>query len=208
MLLKKINLVINTLIVLVLLLTLLVLIKALFSDNKGFEWGSVTDWISAICNIAMAGAAIFAAYNAPKWLRQKQNESGYNYAISIMAEYDEIVANLKDLHSDILITKQSNPNFESLANEVSKQVYKVIALQSKLFSCNRWGVTYKEPLQVSINTILQYYDKSFGLIHFRGNEDYIKVNSRINEVTNLLNAITISSVKLNIELNKIFTFSN
>lgn len=61
---KKYN---NALICTVLVLlwvTILVLVKVLFSGNNDFEWGSVSDWASTLCNAIMAGAALYAAINA------------------------------------------------------------------------------------------------------------------------------------------------
>lgn len=42
----------------------LTLLKAVFNDGGKM----LTDWISAISNALMAGAAVYAAYSAKKWL--------------------------------------------------------------------------------------------------------------------------------------------
>ena len=55
--LKKTNTALLTIVCVLLIIVVLVLIKILFSDVKGFEWGSVSDWFSTIANLIVAGTA-------------------------------------------------------------------------------------------------------------------------------------------------------
>jgi hypothetical protein len=84
--LKKTNFTLLGIIVVLFIVAVLVLIKVLFLDVKGFEWGSVTDWVSAACNMAMAGAAVYAAYNAKDWISPKIQHEGFKQASMCMAE--------------------------------------------------------------------------------------------------------------------------
>lgn len=65
-------------------LEIMFLIKMLFAGFQGFEWGSVTDWVSALCNIAMASAAVYAASNAKNWLSPKLNDRKFNFADEVI----------------------------------------------------------------------------------------------------------------------------
>ncbi|AXZ47390.1 TPA: hypothetical protein ACPYV3_002834 [Citrobacter freundii] len=75
---KKCNLFLIGTVFLLLLVSILVGIKVLFSNMQGFEWGSVTDWFSAISTLAGSIASfgtLYIAYKAfqkaPEWLSQK-----------------------------------------------------------------------------------------------------------------------------------------
>lgn len=84
--LKKTNFTLLGIIIVLFIVAILVLIKVVFLNVKGFEWGSVTDWISATCNMAMAGAAVYAAYNAKDWISPKIQHEGFKQASMCMAE--------------------------------------------------------------------------------------------------------------------------
>lgn len=73
--LKRENRILVWSVIILIFITILVLVKVLFAGSKDFEWGSVSDWVSAACNMAMAGAALYAAYNAKDWLKIKKKES-------------------------------------------------------------------------------------------------------------------------------------
>nr|WP_159465810.1 hypothetical protein [Scandinavium goeteborgense] len=77
-------------VIVLLWVAILALIKVLFSDSNGFEWGSVSDWISVLCNIVMAGAALYAAINAKDWLSEKTRTLGLEKAESLLNEMDSV----------------------------------------------------------------------------------------------------------------------
>lgn len=54
----------------------LTLLKAVFNDGGKM----VTDWISALSNATMAGAAVYAALQAKKWFKQKKYEIAHSIA--------------------------------------------------------------------------------------------------------------------------------
>lgn len=75
---KKCNLFLISTVFVLLLVSILLGIKVLFSNMHGFEWGSVTDWFSAISSLAGSIASfgtLYIAYKAfqkaPEWLSQK-----------------------------------------------------------------------------------------------------------------------------------------
>ncbi|MFZ8710376.1 hypothetical protein ACO1Z0_23425, partial [Escherichia coli] len=81
---KKCNLFLISTVFVLLLVSILVGIKVLFSNMQGFEWGSVTDWFSAIATLAGSIASfgtLYIAYKAfqkaPEWLSQKHYDVVY-----------------------------------------------------------------------------------------------------------------------------------
>ncbi|WP_052234649.1 hypothetical protein [Pectobacterium brasiliense] len=56
-----------------------------FRLNK-FEWGSVSDWVSSTANVVMAGAALYAAWNAKDWLSSSLRNKGFDLAVKLRNE--------------------------------------------------------------------------------------------------------------------------
>lgn len=92
------KLLVATVIVLLWVATL-ALIKVLFSGSNGFEWGSVSDWLSSLATIGTLGIAIAAYKKAPEWLAQKQ------YDIAHQLIEDAIYNDLQQVRSASLILK-------------------------------------------------------------------------------------------------------
>lgn len=76
--LKKTNTALLTIVCVLLIIVVLVLIKILFSDVKGFEWGSVSDWFSTFGTLGTLLVACIALRNAPDWLAQKSYDNVHN----------------------------------------------------------------------------------------------------------------------------------
>jgi hypothetical protein len=89
---RKTNITLLSIVAILLLLTNLVLIKFLFSDMKGFEWGSVTDWLSAFAGIISAIGTVATFWIAYKALKKHPN----GWLKSIMISH---IASLKMLFS-------------------------------------------------------------------------------------------------------------
>lgn len=73
---KKVNNYLLTIVISLLFVTLLLLVKILFSGVKGFSWGSVSDWLTLICNAIMACSALYAAWLAKNWLKPNLQQQG------------------------------------------------------------------------------------------------------------------------------------
>lgn len=107
--LKRVNLILLWSVIILIFITVLILVKVLFTGSKGFEWGSVSDWVSAACNMAMAGAALYAAYNAKDWLKIKKKES----SLPLLAQFHgNHIIPLSDKVREMLV------GIEIAANEV------------------------------------------------------------------------------------------
>lgn len=104
----------------------LVLIKALFSGFNGFEWGSVTDWLSAAGSVGTLIIAIIALMKVPDWMAQKH----YDIAYSIIenAVYKDLAElRLKSLHVKNLTLKLARKIVDSVRTDgedinINKQI--------------------------------------------------------------------------------------
>ncbi|EPD1010312.1 hypothetical protein ACR572_001473 [Escherichia coli] len=181
---KKYN---NALICTVLVLlwaAILALVKVLFSGNKDFEWGSVSDWASTFCNAIMAGAALYAAINAKNWLSEKTRTLGLEKAESILNEIDTF-SSAHSSYIDRLAEAEIYYRSNIFENQVDRNIV-IISLDelrvliennklrlqdthSKFSSLKRWDVTIlKEEeiyqlLDVYQRTIMSLSNATFNL---------------------------------------------
>lgn len=78
MLLHKINATLLTVVLTLIIVAVLVLLKVLFSDADGFEWGSVSDWFSTAGTFGTLAIAYAAYRKAPEWMAQKHYDIAYS----------------------------------------------------------------------------------------------------------------------------------
>lgn len=178
-----------------------------YYGKEKMELGSVSDWLSFICNAVMASSAVYAAVNAKNWISGKQKDSAYNHVSSLMAEYDLISGNLKQLYFKVVNANVHNPDFDILRNEIEKNAYLVIALQSKLNASRRWRVGHSTELNDAFNVLLTFCNESYYLFgaHLSSNEDAI-VTKR-SSLSTLFNRIQEQEQLLNKDITDIFSFS-
>ncbi|MDY0417020.1 hypothetical protein PYW49_04945 [Enterobacter sp. 170198] len=74
---RKTNIILISIVGVLLIIAILVLIKVLFADVKGFEWGSFTDWLSAVGTFGTFIIAIIALMKVPDWMAQKHYDIAY-----------------------------------------------------------------------------------------------------------------------------------
>lgn len=108
---KKTNIALITIVSTLLIITCLVLVKFLLSDSKGFSWGSVSDWFTAICSLLSAVGTLgtlYVAYMAykkvPEWMAQKH----YDIAFGIID---------KSIYTDL---RALRPLSYSIQNSINK----------------------------------------------------------------------------------------
>ncbi|PDO82723.1 hypothetical protein [Kosakonia sacchari] len=72
-------------------LIIIVFVNIIHFQLKGtnMEIGSWSDWVSAVCNIIMAAAAFYAAYNAKKWFSRKTSENSHSLAINLKVDIEK-----------------------------------------------------------------------------------------------------------------------
>ncbi|EPR1414792.1 hypothetical protein ACU0OL_002211 [Citrobacter koseri] len=71
---KKWNTYLVSTVLILLIVAVLILIKILFSNVKGFEWGSVSDWLSAISSII---TLLFAFFVYSRWYKERYRDDAY-----------------------------------------------------------------------------------------------------------------------------------
>lgn len=108
-----------TVVIIFFMIATLVLIKLLFSHSKGFEWGTVSDWFSALCDLATAIAAVYAAFNAKRWLSPKIQDEGFRQANQVLLDMVQInIINQKMVAAlKIMLLKYSNGRYEIYSDE-------------------------------------------------------------------------------------------
>ena len=123
---KKWNCYLLTAVLILLIVSILVLTKILFSNFRSFEWGSVSDWVSALCNIAMAGAAVYAALNAKSWLSPKIQDEGFRQANQLMLDMTQvnIVQQKMVAALNIMLIKNNNGRYEKYSHERENDIEK------------------------------------------------------------------------------------
>ncbi|MEB8025581.1 MULTISPECIES: hypothetical protein [Enterobacter cloacae complex] len=190
---RKANIALITIVSALLIISCLVLIKFLFSDNEGFEWGSVSDWVSSIANFIMAVAALYAAWNAKQWFSQRSHTMGFDKAEEILSITDNLynttyktiedinsVFNyLNDLDSGL---KKADPKkageFEISENKHREYISKIDSLVIELELMERWSI------KVENKDIILAVTKSLRDVNASACNAYISVQSSLFDHTN------------------------
>lgn len=150
---RKANIVLIIIVSTLLIITCLVLIKFLFSDNEGFEWGSVSDWFSSTANLIMAGAALYAAWNAKNWFQTKIKENALNQVTKFWANCDLFSLEILKTYENVRILNNTDPDYEpkdfvflvSTEREViDRLLMKLMILENELQSLAFWKVSPKD----------------------------------------------------------------
>ncbi|HCT5366358.1 TPA: hypothetical protein OT044_000465 [Citrobacter koseri] len=150
---KKWNTYLVSTVLILLILAVLILIKILSSNVKGFEWGSVSDWFSTIADLIMAGAALYAAWNANNWFRTKIKENALNQVTKFWTNCDLFSLEMLKTYENVRNLSNTNPNFEPknfahlvrTEKEVIDQLQiKLTALRNELQSLTFWKVSPKD----------------------------------------------------------------
>ncbi|EMN5860191.1 hypothetical protein RJ495_000720 [Pluralibacter gergoviae] len=106
---KKCNIILLMSVAILFFVAALVLIKILFSGSSGFEWGSVSDWVSAISTFLTLCTAIVALCKVPDWLNQKQ--------------YDVVHQIIEDsIYNDLQQVRTSSLHLKTIFVTVSREL--------------------------------------------------------------------------------------
>lgn len=203
---KKWNCYLLTTVLILLIVSILVLTKILFSNFKSFEWGSVSDWFSCFSTIITTFIAYRAYREAPKWINQKQNDAGFDIVTTLMAEYDQQVLNIQRIHFDILTMKSADEKFDSLISQITKNIYTAFDLDNKLTTLSRWNIAFPQEVANSFGRLSGYYNQAFGILIFRKTTGDTHPDLLIEKLEELKSQILLDHSNLKIEIRKIFTF--
>ncbi|WP_369115593.1 hypothetical protein AB4X16_05590 [Edwardsiella tarda] len=116
-----------------------------YFKGERMELGSLADWFSGLCNAVMAGAAVYAAYNARDWLSSKTLEIKYNAANDTLKYIELTNESLKNIY--VLIADYFNDNEtikdEKLITELENLVSNTSILSDNLNILNKHNVSFK-----------------------------------------------------------------
>ncbi|WKS80410.1 hypothetical protein NHU85_11700 [Edwardsiella tarda] len=86
---------------LLMLTAIITLITVIVSYNGGkMDLGNAADWVSAIANVVMAGAAAYAACSAPSWFAAKRRERADAYCFQFVEDTKEIFKLIRFIHEN------------------------------------------------------------------------------------------------------------
>ncbi|WP_370550830.1 hypothetical protein NMD63_05615 [Edwardsiella tarda] len=199
---------------LLMLSAIITLITVIVSYNGGkMDLGSAADWFSGLCNAVMAGAAVYAAYNAKDWLNSKKSDNAFNIAVKLTDTIKEIYflitnaifevkpKNLCDMQNDeIKIYKEKYQQLQLTLTEKLRELY---LLEAKL---NFFGARLKNDdifnlIKMSFSKYISYINLIISLI----DKDDIKEASLFDEKLNdILNTIHSNRKDFYAEIDKLF----
>jgi len=118
------------------------------------EFGNTSDVIDSLCNIAMASAAVYAAWNAKDWLSPKINEKKFRFADELIGLFCKIQEDAFYLHSEAKKTINIDPDvqgdadkFRQLWNKIQEKNYtyrkNTINLRTAMERMDLWGLKAK-----------------------------------------------------------------
>ncbi|MEH3983710.1 hypothetical protein [Enterobacter ludwigii] len=219
---RKANIALITIVSALLIISCLVLIKFLFSGNEGFEWGSVSDFVSSIANLIMAGAALYAAWNAKNWFQTKIKENALNHVTKFWTNCDLFSLEVLNTYENVRNLNNTEPEIEPInyaqlvknEREVIDQLQiKLTALKSELQSLTFWKVSPKDEKTFhdyffSNQLALEGLREAIGFdaynIHerYHYNQDYGRV------LVETFKKLSNTHALLKKEMNNLFVFSN
>lgn len=153
--------------------TLCLIFIIYFSKPEFVSGIKITDWISAFCNVFMAGAAIGGFWIAKNWQRQKMHEDAYQLSKKIVLDNYRDIANLYsdlslqlDFYSVFISTlpqrgKEHLPPIEKV-HQLKNKLKSVYYLRSELED----NVLYIEKLGWKFKVELLEFDRDFNNIAF------------------------------------------
>ncbi|HEI9791851.1 hypothetical protein [Serratia marcescens] len=118
------------------------------------ELGSLTDWISAGANILMAGAAVYAAFNAKDWLSPKLNERKFKFADEIIDSFCRLQQEAFYLYAEVKNIINTDPDIQgdtvsfakrwsNLHDRESTYRKNTISLRNEMERMELWGLKPK-----------------------------------------------------------------
>lgn len=139
--------------------------------NKQIDKSSYTDWISAFCNLVMAGATVSAVITARNYLAQFTAQEGYKIAISLINDdllnikvFDSVLVAHKSLYDKIdkhkkILPMQKHvgflkPNIITLQSEVIALDGYVNELKLKIKKLHTYGLELTKNKTIFFTSIL------------------------------------------------------
>ncbi|NIG74210.1 hypothetical protein F3J34_11440 [Klebsiella sp. Ap-873] len=193
-----------TVVLILLSLVGLVLIKVLFHGGSKLEWGSLSDMVSAACNVAMAGAAVYAAWNARDWFTSKIYESAFKVAEELKDDLESLSRSI-DINNKIILSRINffikHPSIKTCDDasdywlEYREYLPKINDLRRKMAKIESLGMIIKEKklLKEIIDNCEKYYISTILIFRYQSELRYEEQsidNFRYQEEINSLSAIS------------------
>ncbi|WP_312633505.1 hypothetical protein [Pseudescherichia sp.] len=188
--------------------------------DKPLDLGSITDWFSSIADLLMAGAAIYAAWNAKDWFKTKIKENALNKVTLFLNNCDVFSMEMRNLYLRVSDLNNTDPDyqpkdFEELVIKqriiIDEMQIKLITLKAELKSLIFWNVEprdekiFKEYFRSNSRALLTLS----GAIGF-GVEDYSdRLKHNLNygkELIETSNSLRTKHDNLKKKINELFIF--
>lgn len=112
-----------------------------------WEGGNLSDWASTLCNVVMAGSALYAALQARKWFQNKKLELGHASAKNLFLTLFKMNPILDNLDTHVKIFRASSEVDKDLKNieKILSEFYSLIAdYERSIFELNCLGWKFKD----------------------------------------------------------------
>ncbi|UAK18528.1 hypothetical protein [Kluyvera sp. CRP] len=175
----------------------LALIKLLFSHSKGFEWGSVTDTLSAAGSVGTLIIAIIALMKVPDWMAQKH----YDIAYSIIE--NAIYKDLADVRLKSLLAK-------NLILNLTKNIVETVRVDGYNDNPTLPLEELMEKVEIGLDDFLRSTNGVLNQVKSISRTDYdistnaIEITNAIQHVTKEFNAIYNRTFKVYVEYETYF----
>ncbi|HAT5009564.1 TPA: hypothetical protein I9774_000416 [Serratia marcescens] len=126
----------------------------LFNEKHILDFGNTSDIISALCNCVVAGAAVYAAFQARKWFENKKFEIGHSSARDLLLtlyRMNPVLDNLKTHVEMFYLSSDTSLSISNVENEIEtiekllSHLYSLIAdCEKSIFELNGLGWKFKD----------------------------------------------------------------
>lgn len=134
---------------------LLAIVLPTFSKGNIMDFGNASDIVSALCNVAMAGAAVYAAKNAKEWISQAHFDHTKDFLKIMTKVNDELLTYVMARSGGDLEIALALPHFKPADEQI-----KIIALNLPINIRKELDLKYFEFKQNTIKSWIEARDYS------------------------------------------------
>lgn len=179
---RKVNFILLIIVIALLIIACLLGIKILFSDSKGFAWGSVSDWFTAISSLLSAAGTLgtlYVAYLAykkvPEWMAQKH----YDIAYGIIE---------KSIYTDLRALRPLSYSIQSSINQILNAFNKTISSgtvgteisEEDILEIDNAALLFQQKSEVIIEQLNAVKRTNYELTKDADEVIYLLIKSRLN----------------------------
>ncbi|MBA0205516.1 hypothetical protein [Pectobacterium aroidearum] len=135
-----------------------------FLDALVFE-KSIADWVIAVANVCMAGAAIIGLIKATNWFESKRQDAAFNYIKNLLIKHDNIKYRIDRIHFDLINISSFNKNESEkikISDMIKEIAYDSLALERDFDLISRWNIKIKSnEVNDSFKCFIPYCNKAW-----------------------------------------------